>query len=86
MAQVTHGGDWYKTTWDVTKGENSTHYSVSYIHATGTTSYYKDGKLHREDGPAIMRGDGDDEYWINGVFVDPISTLIDEIEALDETR
>ena len=30
------------------------------------TLYYKDGFLHREDGPAEERINGDKEWWING--------------------
>lgn len=30
------------------------------------TEFKLDGKLHREDGPAIVRQDGSEEYWLNG--------------------
>ena len=30
-------------------------------------SYYLNGKLHRENGPAIEYDDGGKEYWINGI-------------------
>lgn len=33
-----------------------------------TICYLKDGKLHREDGPAYVTGSGYAEYWINGVM------------------
>ena len=29
--------------------------------------YRVDGKLHREDGPAIEHSDGSKEWWVNGV-------------------
>jgi len=29
-------------------------------------SYYKEGKLHREDGPAIEHLNGKKEWWVNG--------------------
>ena len=32
----------------------------------GTIKYYKNGKLHREDGPAIEWYDGTIEWWLNG--------------------
>jgi hypothetical protein len=32
----------------------------------GTKYWYDDGKLHREDGPAIEWGDGTKEWWLNG--------------------
>ena len=32
----------------------------------GTTSWYLNGKLHREDGPAVERADGDKEWYIDG--------------------
>ena len=28
-------------------------------------SYYKEGKLHREDGPAIEHLNGKKEWWVN---------------------
>jgi hypothetical protein len=33
----------------------------------GTKYWYKEGKLHREDGPAIEYTDGYKEWWIDGV-------------------
>ena len=39
------------------------------ISNTGSVFYYKDKArtiLHREDGPAIERYDGDNEWWLNG--------------------
>jgi hypothetical protein len=32
----------------------------------GTKEWYKEGKLHRENGPAIEWADGRKEWWING--------------------
>ena len=31
-------------------------------------SYYKEGKLHREDGPAIEHLNGKKEWWVNGAL------------------
>jgi len=32
----------------------------------GTTCYYLNGKLHREDGPAVIYPNGIIEYFLNG--------------------
>ena len=32
----------------------------------GTKEWYVNGKLHREDGPAIERANGYKEWWVNG--------------------
>lgn len=37
------------------------------VYASGFTRWTKNGKSHREDGPAITHGSGNVEYWINGV-------------------
>jgi hypothetical protein len=38
-------------------------------YANGTKEWYKDGKIHREDGPAIERKNGLVKAWcFNGVF------------------
>ena len=29
--------------------------------------YFNNGRLHRADGPAVIYGNGEEEYWINGV-------------------
>ena len=39
-----------------------------YVDALGTVSWYKDGKLHREAGPAIEWKDGTKEWWLNGTY------------------
>ena len=36
------------------------------IQEDGTKFWYRDGKLHREDGPAIERADGSKEWFRNG--------------------
>ena len=33
---------------------------------SGTISYQLNGKLHREDGPAVIRADGRQYWWLNG--------------------
>jgi len=33
----------------------------------GTEKYYKDNKLHREDGPAVIYKNGTEEWWLNNV-------------------
>jgi hypothetical protein len=32
----------------------------------GTKMYYKDGKLHRANGPAVIKADGREEWYLNG--------------------
>lgn len=32
----------------------------------GARRWYRDGRLHREDGPAIERADGTREWWLFG--------------------
>jgi hypothetical protein len=34
--------------------------------ANGNKRWYRYGKLHREDGPALEWADGHKEWWING--------------------
>ena len=34
----------------------------------GNQYYYRNGKLHREDGPAVIRADGSQEYYRNGKY------------------
>ena len=39
--------------------------------ADGTKKWYRNGKLHREDGPAIERADGSKEWLRNGLSLNP---------------
>jgi hypothetical protein len=32
----------------------------------GSQRWYKNDKLHREDGPAVIRPDGTQHWWLNG--------------------
>lgn len=36
------------------------------VNSEGTKTWYLNGKLHREDGPAIESVNGDKSWWING--------------------
>ena len=36
------------------------------VYADGSKSWYLNGKLHREDGPAVESADGDKYWWLNG--------------------
>ena len=36
------------------------------VNTFGTKKWYKNGKLHREDGPAIERADGYKKWYKNG--------------------
>jgi outer membrane lipoprotein-sorting protein len=38
------------------------------IYYDGTKYWYKNGKLHRENGPAAIFASGYEEYWVNGVL------------------
>ena len=31
------------------------------------TKHYVDGKLHKEDGPAVLWSSGQEEYWLNNI-------------------
>lgn len=35
-------------------------------YACGTKMWYRDGKLHRDGGPAVLHSNGDCEWWNNG--------------------
>ncbi len=39
----------------------------------GTKYWYKNGKLHREDGPAIEWADGEKRWWLEGKFYPQIN-------------
>ena len=36
------------------------------VYDSGSKEWYLNGKLHREDGPAVEWSDGDKEWWLNG--------------------
>jgi len=36
------------------------------VYDNGTKKWYLNGKLHREDGPAIEYADGSKSWWLNG--------------------
>lgn len=63
------------------------------IDNTGKT-WRKDGLLHREDGPAVIRGSGESqvkEYWLEGCLVTEAmlelhKTLTPEIEEILKNR
>ena len=38
-------------------------------HADGSRAWYRDGKLHREDGPAIEYADGDRLWYRDGYYM-----------------
>ena len=45
----------------------------------GTKEWYRNDKLHREDGPAIEYVDGTKEWWLNGNFIYELKPLGDYI-------
>jgi hypothetical protein len=36
----------------------------------GIEFWYKDDKLHRDDGPAIIDTDGNEEWWKDGKYIE----------------
>ncbi|WP_247360281.1 hypothetical protein [Ralstonia pseudosolanacearum] len=56
--------------------------------------WMKDGLLHREDGPAVIRGSGDskiEEYWFEGCLVSAFmlqlhKTLTPEVDEIIKNR
>lgn len=34
----------------------------------GSEHWFKNGKLHREDGPAVIHPCGSNSWWLNGVY------------------
>jgi hypothetical protein len=43
-------------------------------HSNGCKAWYKNNKLHREDGPAVIFKSGTKEYWLNGKWYPDISS------------
>ena len=39
------------------------------VNLHGTKEWYLNGKLHREDGPAIEYADGGKEWYLNGKLI-----------------
>ena len=40
------------------------------VELSGLKSWYKDDKLHREDGPAVEYAEGSNEWYFNGNYLD----------------
>lgn len=49
------------------------------------TRYYKDGILHRLDGPAIVRKEGENEYYIDGRYYEK-EDFKNYVEKLEENK
>ena len=47
-------------------GDLPENYTGTVEYVFGTTCYYLNGELHREDGPAFIWGDGTVFYYLNG--------------------
>jgi hypothetical protein len=56
------------------------------VFADGTECWFINGLRHRTDGPAIIYSDGSEYWFLDDKEVDPMIVLIQEVEALDETR
>ncbi len=53
-----------------------------YVDVYGIQEWYKDGKFHREDGPAYIHPDGTKEWYLNGKNVTDDITIWARIEIL----
>ena len=42
--------------------------SIREIDTYGNFTYWKDGEVHREDGPAVEFKSGGKQWWINGLL------------------
>ena len=40
-----------------------------HIDEAGTKRWYLDDKRHRQDGPAMIRADGTESWWLHGRFL-----------------
>ena len=54
--------------WFIDAEKKKTCISIS---SDGAVLFYKNNKLHRKNGPAIVTGDGDDYWYLNGEHVAP---------------
>jgi hypothetical protein len=61
-------------------GDHVSDKSGNHIHGivqwrSGSTSYYVDGLLHREDGPAVKSINGAKDWWLNGreIIIDDLT-------------
>ena len=43
---------------------------VFFVNLFGGKYWYLNGKLHRENGPAVEYADGTEEWWLNGNYYD----------------
>ena len=42
------------------------------IYAYGYLGWFQNGERHRSCGPAVIRSDGRNEWWINGQYIDDL--------------
>lgn len=42
----------------------------------GSIEWRLNGKLHREDGPAVVRPDGTKEWWVEGHRLQPLEFVV----------
>lgn len=57
------------------------------VFGNGDIEWYKDGQLHREEGPAVEYINGEREWWLNGqkkTQEEFINHLIEKIKELSE--
>lgn len=46
------------------------------IYSGETKKWYKNGKLHRDDGPAVEYSDGYKEWFLNGEKISPLTHIM----------
>lgn len=56
----------------------------AYEGTDGFKAWYKNGKRHRESGPAIIYSNGTEEFWLNGVEHKELT--MNQIEELLECK
>lgn len=58
------------------------------IRSNGSKCWYKEGKTHREDGPAVEYYNGTKEWWIDGKEYDHILllTLVENVIFLEKQK
>ena len=50
------------------------------------TTWYADGEIHREDGPAIMYENGDHMFWLHDLYYSSIEEWAQELGIYDTPK
>jgi len=51
-----------------------------------THKWHIDGKLHREDGPAVISDNGEKAWYLNGKKIDPLIHMVRTYENQTQTH